>query len=173
MGVIVRTRYTDGNNGWLDVAISLAFRVVVVLVLWALLLGCLGCNDKFIDVAHPTPERMQELLNQPVNVKAKAMKFEMQLSPAVILAGRSVRVLCFVPGALNAYKIRLGIPGLGMHEGSLFSAEASYFIEHVPCGDYVATCDILTPSGQQHREAPLTAKGECNSGTAPAEKGQR
>jgi hypothetical protein len=127
----------------------------------------LGCAEKPYDPGRaPSAERMRALLDAPIKrPKDLPLTFEVTFMPRVTLAGRDVKVTCIVPPEQEAFKFRFGVPGLAMHEGAVTQAENSQTIEAIGCGTWTATCDIMTPTGQKHREAELISKGDCNSGT--------
>ena len=119
------------------------------------LLGSLlaaGCSTPFQpEPLHPSPERMQELLNAPVkSVKKMNLPFEIVINPRIqAFPGSDAWVTCYVPERFGSGRIRFGLEGVQTSEGPLDHTQNRLLIHNLPCGELVATCAISTAQGIQ------------------------
>jgi hypothetical protein len=114
---------------------------------------------------HPSPERIAELLAQPVpgrQAPAAVGRFEVKVQPPIVLAGGAAWVVCQVPASSNARRVRYGLEGVRMSEGPLERIEHRLLVERIPCGRWVATCALST--GERLEAALESIGGSCEDG---------
>lgn len=122
-----------------------------------------GCATSFKpEIPHPSPERMQELLNAPVSTaKVVKLPFEIVVNPRIMAApGSDAWVTCYVPERYGVGRIRFGIEGVQTSEGPLDHSQNRLLIHNLPCGELTATCAISTAKGFEAAPAQtLTVTG--------------
>lgn len=136
-----------------------ALTLLIVIVFGLVLAFCTGCGSTWVEVPHPTPERMQELLNAPVPASKvrNATKFHLEVQ-RIVLWGNPVVVTCVVPEGRG--RIRVALEGLASHGPvSIDSAQTILVVPAPPCGTWIATCDAATASGVKHDQVEVEVKG--------------
>ncbi len=117
------------------------------LVAVTFVLALAACHSNgWVDVPHPSPERIKELMALPVPEKPKrasSTRLEVSVDRSFVMAGGSVRVTCFVPPNLRR-AIRFGVANVQASERPLASAEESMVVRGIPCGRWVAFCQLAT-----------------------------
>ena len=98
----------------------------------------------------------------PPNFEADA-PFTLRAMPMIVLSGGAVRLTCTVPQSSEARRVRLALEGVTASDRPNDRIAQQLLIEHVPCGDQVATCLLSTG---ERREMKIESRGECNSGGA-------
>jgi len=134
---------------------------LLVCILLALFVPACGQKPLKFGPPHPTPEQITELarLTRPP-AAAVSSRFELTLTPRVILAGTAVWVTCYAPTDSGARAIRYGLEGIRMSEGPLERIEHKLLVERVPCGTWQATCALST--GERRDLSLEVIGGECD-----------
>lgn len=134
-------------------------RLKVLLLSLGLLAGCHQAT--FVpEPEEPTQQEMQRLLNLPVKVKPlPPTKFSFSVFPAVIMSGESIKLTCIVPEEMKARTVNIGIVGLEQHGGPVDHIENTFIINHVPCGELVAFCNVHMELKDQILTQPFSAMG--------------
>lgn len=140
--------------------------VVFLTIIWTY-----GCGEPFKpETPHPSPERMQELLNAPVAfVRSMPTKFGLKVTVPVVFIGGSVALSCFVPESYGPGTIALGIVGQQMHASEIQSSQTRLMIDHVDqCGPLTALCVINTSRGEERASQDIEVKGgPCDGSQVP------
>jgi hypothetical protein len=89
--------------------------------------------------------------------------FALKLTPAVLLEGSDVRITCNVPESYGRGRIRVALEGIVASERAIESIQTRVLATQVPCGTWVATCQIRTARGEEIRTQALVARGSCNA----------
>lgn len=112
-----------------------------------LLLAFVGCAGKSNRTAQPAPESA----------------FELRINPAILLEGNSARLTCYIPESYGSGRVRVALEDIVASERAIETMQTRVLVESVPCGTWLATCQILTSRGREARTQNVVARGQCNT----------
>lgn len=116
---------------------------IFLLTIW--LSGCAA--DRYTpEPRHPSPERMQELLNAPISaIKQKELPFSLEVSPAMPMEGQAITLTCFVPLKFGRPGgVRIALEGVRASVVALTLSDPKMVVPGASCGLWVATCKVVT-----------------------------
>ncbi len=71
-------------------------------------------------------------------------------------------VTCRVPDSIPEGRLRLALEGIFSSDQPIGPPQVRRLAERVPCGTWIASCEVRTRTVHQRVEATLSVPGECD-----------